>query len=214
MKKCLLALLLIGVVAISPAAVIGDFETGMDDWVPSWEGTATLTVGSTPGTVTSGQNSLGVQISDSGYWELQWNASAIPASITNGKLTFDLTMIASEWTASNWTKVADKIAINSDGASGWVESTLATAIDRNTLAATGSDWGPWAGDAFKSYSLDIPSYDTTGATWLQIVISLQQNPFDAGTIGNFYFDNVQLIPEPATLSMLGLGALAFLRKRK
>jgi hypothetical protein len=212
MKKCFLALLLVGMVSISSAAVIGDFETGFDGWVAAWEGSPVLAQSTTPGTVTVGSNSLAVKLGAGGYWALQYNAPAVPASMTNAKLKFDLTMIASEWTGGNWTKVADKVAFNSDGTSGWVEWTTSTAIDRVTLAATGTDWGPWSGDAKKTFTLDIPSYNSTGATWFQIIIAMQQNPITG--VGNFYFDNVQLIPEPATMSMLGLGVLAFLRKRK
>lgn len=212
MRKCSLVLLLMGVIAISQAGVIGNFEAGLDNWTASWEGTATLANSTTAGTVTLDAQSLAVKISDTGYWELQWNAPVIPASMTNAKLTFDLTMIASEWTGSNWTKVADKVALNSNGASGWMEFASTAAIDRTTLLSTSTDWGPWSGDAAKTYSLDIPSYDTTSATWFQIVISLQQNPVDGA--GNFYFDNIQFIPEPTTMTMLGLGALALLRKKK
>ena len=82
--------------------------------------------------------------------------------LTNTKLQFDLTMIASEWPHQPWTEVAAKIALKSDGASGWKEWTNTTAIDRNTGLQASLDWGAWAGDAAKTYTLDISDYDLTG----------------------------------------------------
>jgi len=172
------------------SVVIGDFENGsLDNWMEAWEGSPVL-VNSTIG-VTSGSGSLSVTTTD-GYYCLQWNAPTVPASMAGQSLVFDLTMIASEWPVDAWTKVADKVALNSDGATGWKEFTSATAIDRLTGAPTSLDWGRWSDtepDAVKTYTVDISDYDLTGATWFQINITIQ----GGDGLGHFYFDNVQLI---------------------
>jgi len=183
------------VVSAEPApssVVIGDFEGGLDNWTAAWEGSPVL-ANATNG-VTSGSGSLSLTTTG-GYYCLQWNAPTIPASLADQKLTFDLTMIASEWPVGLWTKVADKVALNSDGTSGWKEYANATAIDKVTGEATSLDWGRWwdtAPDVVKTYSVDISDYDLTGATWFQINITVQGGN---GT-GHFYFDNVQLVGPP------------------
>ncbi|HUV64758.1 MAG TPA: LamG-like jellyroll fold domain-containing protein, partial [Sedimentisphaerales bacterium] len=174
------------------SVVIGDFEGGLDNWTAAWEGSPVL-ANATNG-VTSGSGSLSLTTTG-GYYCLQWNAPTIPASLADQKLTFDLTMIASEWPVGLWTKVAERVALNSDGASGWKEYANATAIDKVTGEATSLDWGRWwdtAPDVVKTYSVDISDYDLTGATWFQINITVQGGN---GT-GHFYFDNVQLVGPP------------------
>jgi len=212
MKTYFLALLLAGMVSVSQSAVIGDFETGMDNWSIFQPSLTTLTIVSTPGTVTSGQKSLAVKVPSPQYWAIQWNAPAVPASMTNAKLTFDLTMIASEWTNYPWTE-AGKVSFACGG--NWTE-WIPTAVDRTTGLPTSTDWGPWLGDFKKTIIVDIPSYntDTAGVPGFQISIALQHSASAATDIGNFYIDNIQLVPEPATMLILGLGTLAFLRKKK
>jgi hypothetical protein len=170
-----------------PTTVIGDFENGVGDWTAFTGANATLAVSEVG--ATSGSHSLAVKIVG-GYYAIQYNAPSVPKILPGMTLRFDLTMVQSEWTGNNWTKVADKIAVNSNGTSGWKEY-FPKATDRVTGADTASDWGPWNPDALKTYTVDISNYDATGATWFQIVIALQQNP-DAGA-GNFYIDNVKLI---------------------
>jgi len=177
--------------APAPAAtVIGDFEdSSMDNWVAAWDDDPILE-NSTTG-VTSGSGSLSVTTTG-GYYCLQWDAPTIPESLADQSLQFDLTMIASEWPVGQWTKVADKVAVNSDGASGWVEYTSATAIDKISGDATSADWGRWSDtdpDAIKTYTVDISDYDLTGATWFQIVISIQ----GGDGLAHFYFDNMKLV---------------------
>lgn len=193
MKKFIATLLFFVLVTAGQAAVIGDFEgTSLDGWIAGWEGSPVLSNSTTPGTFTSGSQSLSV-VTSGGYWCLQWNAPTVPAVLK--ELVFDLTMIQSEWPATPWTKPADKVAINSDGASGWKEYTSATAVWRSSGGAAPLDWGAWDPDAAKTYTVDISDYDVTGATWFQIIITLQ----GGNGSGAFYFDNVQLT-EPATYS--------------
>ncbi len=170
--------------------VIGDWENpdSNDGWVPGWDG-AVLVPGNTNG-VTRGSGSLSVT-TNGGYWCLQRNGLL---DLTDATLKFDLTMLASEWPSQPWTKVADKILIYSNGVSGWKEyNNLAKATNISDGSATGLDWGAWAGDAQKTYSLDVSDYDARGATWMQIVITIQ----GGNGAGHFYFDNARLVkPEP------------------
>ncbi len=45
--------------------------------------------------------------------------------------------------------------------------------------------------------------------WAQVFIAI-----NAGSAGYLYFDNLRLVPEPATIALLGLGGLALIRKRR
>lgn len=186
-------IVLLGLASTNYGVVIGDFEEGsMDNWGATWEGSPVFANSTTGATL--GSESLSVLFT--GYWGIQWNAPSVPESLAGTKLTFDLTMIASEWPIGHWTKVADKIALNSNSATGWQEYTTATAIDKVTGESTSTDWGRWtdtAPDVVKTYSVDISDYDLTGATWFQINISIQ----GGDGMGYYYFDNIQLITEDA-----------------
>ena len=201
------------------SVVIGNWEgTSLDGWGPGInDSSAILVPGSTTG-VTLGSGSLKfTPVADGAYWRLQWVGT--PMDLSGATLKFDLTMIASEWPSTTWTQVADKIGVNSNASPGWEEygpgsssHAAYSVIDRDTGKPTTRSWGTWEGNAKKTFSFDISDYDSTGATWMQIAISIQDaNP--AGN-GNFYFDNFRIIPEPATMIMLGLGGLTFLRRKK
>jgi hypothetical protein len=50
--------------------------------------------------------------------------------------------------------------------------------------------------------------------YIKFIFELFSGNTAPDTYSNLYIDNVRLIPEPATLSLLGLGGLALLRRRK
>jgi hypothetical protein len=175
--------------------ILGNWEAADDNdsFIPGpGDANAVLIPGSTNG-VTLGSGSLKLLPSPTGdYWVLEWEGS--PLDLTGASLSFDLSMVVDEFTSGGvWTKVADKIAINSDGPSGWYEwNNLAVATNRDTGEATGLDWGPWSpDDTNKTYTLDVSNYDATGATYMQIHISVQDT--DLANSGYFYFDNFRLI---------------------
>ncbi len=186
MRKSAVLLMILCMAPIGRAVVIGDFETGLDGWGPAWEGSTVVAASQTPGTVTRGEWSMAVTTTG-GYWCLQWDAPTVPETLAYTTLTFDLTMIQSEWPSTPWTQAAATIALNSDGTSGWKEYAP-TAVWRDSGDPAPLDWGAWDPDAAKTYSVDISDYNITGATWLQIIVVLQGGD---GT-GAFYFDNIQL----------------------
>jgi hypothetical protein len=174
--------------------LIGNFEGGSaDGWKPAWEGSPVLVAGSTIG-VTRGSGSLRVT-TNGGYYCLIWYASTVPTTLSGKVLTFDLSMIVSQ-APGGWTKVADKIALNSNGPLGWREygpassrPTSITVTDKSTGLPSSFDWDhSWAGDVTKTFSVDISDYDLTGATWFQIIISIQ----GGDGVGHFFFDNAQI----------------------
>ncbi|MGD0596361.1 MAG: hypothetical protein ABSA64_02425 [Sedimentisphaerales bacterium] len=170
--------------------ILGNWERAdsNDGWVPGGDDPNAILVPDSNIGVTLGNGSLRVKPTVAGYWVLQWAGS--PLNLTDASLQFDVTMVASEWPSQPWTKVADKIAINSDDPCGWKEwNNLATAINRDTGEPTSLDWGAWAGDANKTYTLDVSSYNATGATWMQIAVSIQ----GGNGAGSFYFDNFRLL---------------------
>lgn len=198
MRKFGVMLMLLCAVSTGHAVVIGDFETGLDGWNAGWDGTAALSTSTAAGTVTSGSQSLAVT-AVGGYWQLQ---AAVPMSVFEGvtnlsSISFDLTQLASEWPADQWTQVGDQIIVQSDGPSGQVALTSAiTVVNRADGTPAGKDWGNWGGsfpDNAKTYTLNLGNYDLTGATYFQINISIQ----GGNGVSNFYFDNAQaevLIP--------------------
>jgi hypothetical protein len=177
--------------------ILGNFESA--DSNDGWGGgsndpNAILVPDSNIG-VTLGHGSLKLKSVSGGYWGLAWQGS--PLDLTDANFQFDLTMVASEWGGGTWTQVGTKIAINSNGHSGWKEfgpdvpDNNVTVIDRDTGIPTDFWWGAWVGDANKTYTANVSNYDATGATWMQVAISVQDgNVLDTG---HFYFDNMRLI---------------------
>jgi hypothetical protein len=191
-KKMFPVLLLLSLASASYGLVIGDFEGAIDaGWDTGWEGKSAIAL-STIG-ATSGTGSLELTVPANSFsWALRWNAPADLKLSDYTTLEMDVTWVAAEWAPQSGIWVQFQLwAINSDGPSGWAQSNC---TDPCNTSYPGS-WDPtnW-GDNTRHLSLDLTKYNSTGATWLQVIFST--NMGNVTTVGKYYIDNVQLIEKP------------------
>jgi hypothetical protein len=176
--------------------VIGDFEGSLDGWVMESGAVGTVST-EFP---TSGSNSLQVVFPNN------W-ISVMKKSITS-YATADLETISFDVTTRNdnsqipawW--LHTNIIINSD-VTGWKDSgNLYSSVP----------WSPRTDTITWTVPQAIRDLLAGGAGWCDVLIVTNTG----STGGTMWIDNVQLgiVPEPATMSLLGLGALALLKRRK
>jgi hypothetical protein len=80
----------------------------------------------------------------------------------------------------------------------------------------GTNLHTWTGTWTWDYSAILPGGSYAGNkvslsdTWVNLIFAYNSN----GSGGSYYIDNVRLVPEPATICLLGLGALSLIRRKK
>jgi hypothetical protein len=208
---------------VPPPAVVGNWEgTNMDGWNTN-NGSVAIP-GLTDG-VTLGTGSLGVVGQpyehfnngvSQGTWQDTWNQYAKKdfgnmwqgtpfANATT--FTVDVTLIASQWTmdAGEWINPLSDLVLAGNGSGGW--------WDQYNVSGT-HNWNPSEGDV--TFHITVP-LRAQGADATYEVFSLVSNQSSIAGItgyGLIYLDNAWIIPEPATMGLLGLGGLALLRRKK
>ena len=203
MKKFVSICLMIAVLSIpASAVVIGNWESGLDGWI-DWNGNATMTGGQTEGvTLGSGSivveqsgwdQSLAIKLQDNGF---------VDDFMANSIFSIDMSVAATEGITEGYTQLA-AVSMNAAGP-GWTD-----VISDNPI-----NFYWWSGrpDETQTLSVDYSAFRDaiTDTGYIEIILALNTG---GGAPPQMYFDNAQLTPEPATLALLGLGALV-LRRRK
>lgn len=169
---------------------------------------------------TSGTGSLRATDADGGgtfAWVAVINVNATPANVaafaaasanpSNYTLEFDVTTHAS--TMPDWTNFVNGfVVINSQNGS--FDQSTAT-----TWNFSGTDtWGTQ--HASVSFAdLENANAAAHGGNWFELGFSLNGD-WPSASAGSIYIDNIQLnaVPEPASVALMGLSGLALLARRR
>ena len=208
MKMLLSICLMVAVMSIpASAVVIGDWESGLDGWIDWSGGSGTLTPGATAG-VTLGSGSLRVDQSGWGQTlaiKLQDNG-LVGDFLANSIFSIDVSVAANDGTVTGGYSQVYAVSMNAEGA-GWQDVASGTPVNFY--------WWEGSGERTETLTIDYSAYKAAvpaNPGWVEIIFALNTG---GGAPTDMYFDNAQLtVPEPATLSVLGLGALALLRRKK
>ena len=208
-RKFILLFLVLGMVSTSYGMVIGNWETASaEGWTVT--GGAVFTPNVTPGHTLGDYAGSITPASGSYLWDLvgaTYNAGSLYTAadwLANNTLEFDVTRLTSEWTYSGSSQYSR------------MHVAMTTDVVGKGQTTVGSNLVTWYGANNNSMhvALNYTAFRTgaEAATWVKIILGTQAANWT--TMGNYYIDNVQLTPEPATICLLGLGALGLLRRRR
>jgi hypothetical protein len=233
-RMCILAVAILTMCAATTGYAVVDIGNFDDGTTQGWEATgATLAATSTDFDnaihATTGDHALNVFMPPAAnfVWALQLDNNDIP---NLGALLASNPMVVADvsWTTSEWNSDPDGVwnrwdasSINSD--IGWRQ----TADSDMTDSANPGFPGSWDvnnyGDSHQrtimwDFSSHIAGSEAALAASSFVQLNLATNfdsNFDTGNGYSFWIDSIRLVPEPTTISLIGVaGACVFMRRRR
>ncbi|MFH1371784.1 MAG: PEP-CTERM sorting domain-containing protein [Planctomycetota bacterium] len=132
------------------------------------------------------------------------------------RLEMDVYWVEDQWAGTDVSADWSVLAINSNP--GWWQIDPEWPPGPHPILPAGH-WEPGyvpGGVYSTTVSYDISGYDwagVQGAYWLQFSIATNISS-TVTDIGAFYVSEIRIVPEPATIALLGTGALALLNRKK
>jgi hypothetical protein len=225
-----------------PLGDFGGGDDGRGDWTCEWRAPWGVTNSSSTIGATLGGTSLKA-VGTGGWWtgqiggyNLTDDQRALVASRTVNAITIDMTRFSDDWTSGWWIAksrlmpVVNMKLTNEDGdiypacidpmiGGTWYPMYMDGRSDPENGYPDPVVGGPEGMPVTEFFSLDpvftiLDAYAASGYTLTGMDISLMV--CNDGYTGNvtYYLDNAQLIPEPTTIALLGLGGLALLRRKR
>jgi hypothetical protein len=236
MAVCMVSFVIVGATSMANLITNGDVENGTNNW------TIVQEAGSSIATNASAQSPFSTGVAGMLYTDAAASGAAgTPYSYLgfgtqpNGRYTFKFDYKVESTSGGSWTCRIYNNGVNEIPFAFTISGTQISlgATSGNTLVATGLKSNEWyhveigldtVNQRYTSFSL-VNTNGTVNKTYGELAAYTTVTPdglnrlsvvdVAANTVANpLYLDNVQLIPEPATIGMLGLGALVVLLVRR
>lgn len=207
------AVLIFASAAPSYALVIGDWESmpaSGDGWIDWGQGQAaieTLPEKYSSSTIGATLGSKSLRVDQSGWAQslaIKLNAEQRAVFMKSSTFSMDVSVRANDGTITGGYSQIYAVYMNAAGP-GWTEVAGGTPVNFY--------WWPGSGQRTETLTVDYSAFrdQITSTGYIEIILALNTG---GGAPTDMYFDNARLIPEPATLALLGTGCLLTLRKRK
>ncbi len=195
--KHLLVLSILSVLCLAwacPASIIGNFEGDTDGWIMENATSSIAAFGAT-----NGVNSLELVVPADWKSAMKKPIDSLDTELAQATaITADITMRNDNNQIPSWW-MQFTLIINSD-VTGWK--------DLGTVEP-GVPWSPQTFSVSWDITPDVNAAFANGSDWAELMFIT-----NTGSGSTIWIDNIQIVPEPATLSIFALGGLALIRRRR